>query len=95
MGTHYQDAAIGPQSVAVGLWDAGVEAPERAVSRQAWGASFFPQILYGGKKTPQTNANNPLVFCFTAQESGTTLLLFQKCQKELVACALYLGTVQV
>lgn len=51
MGAHYQDTAIGPRSVTVGLWDAGVEAPEHVVSKQAWGASyFFPHILYGGKK---------------------------------------------
>lgn len=92
MGAHYQDTAIGPRSVTVGLWDAGVEAPEHVVSKQAWGASFIFFHIYCMVEKNPTNENNPFVFYSSGVWHNPAAL---SGVPERVVCALYLGTVQV
>lgn len=80
MNTHYHDAALGS-------WDLQVKALGYMARRQAWGSTLFLQITYAGIKKKNQNRSSPspstLSCCFTAEESGTTLLLFQKYLQEL------------
>lgn len=53
MSTRYQDAASGPQRIALGLWDFVVEAYGRPWAHSVQTSVrilFFPQILYSEKK---------------------------------------------